>query len=98
MDTTMRRFGQFIASRDSRSMLVSGEIADVDGARLRTACEPFVSAADAWSQTVETDAWSRMSPVCCRVFARGLNADMDNWSPRPALGLFAFAELPRLWP
>ena len=77
MDTTMRRFGQFIAIRDLRSMLVSGEIADANGARLRTVCGQFVSAADAWSHTVEADAWSRMRTVCCRVFARGLNAFAD---------------------
>src|ERR1035437_8635341 len=77
METTMRRLGQFIASRDSRSMLVSGEIAGVDSARLRTVCGQFVSAADAWSQTVEAVAWSRMRTVCCRVFARRLNALAD---------------------
>ena len=42
-------------------MLVSGEIADAVGARLRTACEPFVSAADAWSQTVEADVVANAS-------------------------------------
>src|SRR2546425_13246811 len=47
---------------------------DVDNSRHRTAGGQCVSAADAWSQTVETDAWSRVRPVCCRVFARGLNA------------------------
>src|SRR6266540_7327056 len=90
MATPMRWLGQFIASRDLRSMLVSGEIADMDSTRLRTVCEPFESAADAWLQTVEADAWSRMRTVCCRVCARGLNVFADcsrTWISR-VCGLF----------
>src|SRR6185437_646259 len=90
MDTTMRRLGQFIASRDSRSKLVSGEIADVDNSRLRTVCGQFESAADPWSWTVETDAWSRMRTGCCRAFACGLSVFANcsrTWMNR-VCGLF----------
>ena len=84
-------------------MLVSGEIVDVDSARLRTVCGRFAPIANACSRTVVSVVRSRMRTVCCRAClawtgrVRGLFADMDNSRLRPVLGLFAPAELPRLW-
>ena len=73
----MRRRGQFFASRGSRRILVCDEFADMDGARLRTVCGQFVSAANACPRTVETVMRLRMRTACDRACGRGLSADMD---------------------
>ena len=78
METSMRRRGQFLANRGSRRMLGREEFADMDGARLRTVCGQFVSAANACPRTVETVMRLRMRKVCDRACARGLSADMDS--------------------
>src|SRR2546426_1607098 len=78
METRMPRRGQFLASRGSRRILVRGQCADVDSSRLRTVCGQFVSAANAWSRTVEIAMRSRMRTVCDRDRGRGLSADMDS--------------------
>src|SRR6266702_5496840 len=77
METSMRRRGQFLASRGSRRILVCDEFVDMDCSRLRTVCGQFVSAANACPRTVETVMRSRMRTVCDRACGRGLSADMD---------------------
>ncbi len=77
MEASMRWRGQFLANRGSRRILGREEFADMDGARLRTVCGQFVSAANACPRTVETVMRSRMRTVCDRACGRGLSADMD---------------------
>src|SRR5436190_10052838 len=77
METRMRRRGQFFAIRGSRRILVCDEFADMNGARLRTVCGQFVSAANACPRTVETVMCSRMRTVCDRACGRGLSADRN---------------------
>src|SRR2546430_10866996 len=77
METRMPQRGQFLASRGSRKILDRDEFADVDSSRLRTVCGQFVSAANAWSRTVEIAMCSRMQTVCDRACGRGLSAVMD---------------------
>ena len=82
VETRMRRRGQFLASRCSRRGLVRDQFADVDSSRLRTVCGQFVSAANAWSRTVEITMCSRTRTVCDRACGRGLSADMDSLRTR----------------
>src|SRR5205823_12171833 len=92
MEASMRRRGQLLANRWSRRMLGRDECADMDGARLRTVCGQFVSAANACPRTVETVMRSRMRTVCDRACGRGLSADMDCSRTRKGCGCGLFVD------
>src|SRR5437660_524497 len=77
METRMRRRGQFLASRGSLRIPVSGEFADPDSSSFWTARGLFLSAANACSWIVEPMLRLRMRTVRDRDCGRGLSADMD---------------------
>ena len=95
METRKHRRGQFFAIRGSRRILVCDEFADMDGARLRTVCGQFVSAANACPRTVETVMRSRMRTVCDRACGRGLSAEMDCSRTRIGCGCGLFVDCSR---